>query len=83
LTIEDFPRKTIHVGNEVFNKTTALTTVPLQVKLKYKKYHTVGSIPKSNRKIVKGGKIDTPNTQIHDRSRSWLGIGTSIKLGVV
>ena len=31
LTIEDFPRKTIHVGNEVFTKTTALTTVPLQV----------------------------------------------------
>jgi LEA14-like dessication related protein len=32
-----------------------------------KKYHTVGSVPKSNRKFVKRGKINTPNTQIHDR----------------
>jgi hypothetical protein len=36
-------------------------------------------IPKSNGKIVKRGRIDTPNTQIHDRSRSWLGTGTLIK----
>jgi hypothetical protein len=28
------------------------------------KYHTVGTIPKSNIKIVEGGKIDTSNTQI-------------------
>jgi len=26
-----------------------------------------------------GGKIDTSNTYIHDRSLSWLGTGTSIK----
>ena len=29
------------------------------------KYHTVGTIPKSNIKIVERGKIDTFNTQIH------------------
>jgi hypothetical protein len=29
-----------------------------------KKYHTVGTIPKSNIKIVEKGNIDTPNTQI-------------------
>jgi hypothetical protein len=28
-------------------------------------------------------KIDTPSTQIHDRSLSWLGTGTSIKSGGV
>ena len=28
-------------------------------------------IPKSNIKIVERGKIDTPNTQIDDRSLSW------------
>jgi len=28
-------------------------------KMKKKKYHTVGTIPKSNRKIVERGKIDT------------------------
>jgi len=33
----------------------------------------------SNIKIVEIGKIDTPNTQIHDRSLSWLGTGTLIK----
>jgi len=37
-------------------------------KMKNKKYHTVGAIPISNRKIVDIGKIDTLNTLIHDRS---------------
>jgi len=32
------------------------------------KYHKVGTIRNSNIKIVERGKIDTPNTQIHDRS---------------
>jgi len=41
--------------------------------MKNKKYHTVGTVPKSNRKIVERGKIDIPNTQIYDRSFSWLG----------
>jgi hypothetical protein len=39
-------------------------------------------IPKSNIKIAERGKIDTPNTKIHDRSFSWLGTVTSIKKGV-
>ena len=33
--------------------------------MKNKKYHTVGTIPKYNRKIVERGKIDTLN--IHKR----------------
>jgi len=36
------------------------------LKMKSKKYHTVGIVPKSNRKIVERGKIDTPDTQKHD-----------------
>jgi len=32
---------------------------------------------------VHRGKNDTPYTQIHDRSLSWLGIGSSIKGGGV
>ena len=36
-----------------------------QIKLK-KKYHTVGTVPKSNIKIIERGKIDTPNTLMHD-----------------
>jgi len=39
-------------------------------KMKKKKYHTVRTVPKSNRKIVKRGKIDTPNILKHDRSLS-------------
>lgn len=35
LTIEDFPTKTIHIGKEQFNETTPMSTIPLQVKLKY------------------------------------------------
>jgi hypothetical protein len=38
------------------------------IRMKYKKYHTVGKIPKSNTKIVERDKIDTPNTQTRDRS---------------
>jgi hypothetical protein len=30
------------------------------------KYHTVETVPKTNRKIVERDKIDNPNTQIHD-----------------
>ena len=30
------------------------------IKRKTKKYHTLGIVPKSNRKIVERGKIDTP-----------------------
>jgi hypothetical protein len=35
-------------------------------KQKTKNYYTVGTFPKSNRKIIERGKIDTPYTQIHD-----------------
>ena len=48
-----------------------------------KKYHTVGTVPNSNRKIVERGTTDTPNRQLHDRSLSWLGTGISIKSGGV
>jgi len=39
---------------------------------KKKKYQTVGTVPKANRKIVETSQIDTLNTQIHDHSLSWL-----------
>ena len=45
--------------------------------------HTLGTVLISNRKIVVRDKIDTTNTQIHDRSLSRAGIGTSIKRGGV
>jgi hypothetical protein len=34
-------------------------------KMENKIYHAVGTFPKSNRKIVERGKIDTPNVEIH------------------
>jgi hypothetical protein len=43
----------------------------------------LGTVPKSNRKIVEKGKIDNLNTPVHDRSLSWLGAYTSIKSGGV
>ena len=51
--------------------------------MKNKKYCTVVTVLKCNRKIVGRGTIDTPNIQIHDFSLSWLGTGTSIKSGWV
>ena len=56
--------------------------------MKNKKYHTVGTIPKSNIKIVERDRIDsfnkqihTLNTQIYSHLLSLLGTGqgTSIK----
>ena len=58
-------------------------TYVLKCKKKKKKYYTVGTVPKSNRKIVKRDKIDIPITQIHDHPLLWLGTGTSIKSGGV
>jgi hypothetical protein len=37
-------------------------------KMKNKKYHTVGKLPKSNIKIIERGKMDFSNTQIQDHS---------------
>jgi len=48
-----------------------------------KKHHTVGTVPKPNRKIPERDIIDTPNTQIHDCSLSWLGTDISIISGGV
>jgi len=31
------------------------------------KNYTIGTVPKSNRKVVVGSKIDTPSTHIHER----------------
>ena len=44
--------------------------------LKQKKNGIIETVPKSNRKNVEKGKIDAINRQIHNRSHSWLGIGT-------
>ena len=41
------------------------------------KYYTVGKIvPKSNRKLVERGQLDTSNTQIHNRAPSWISVDT-------
>jgi len=53
---------------------------PKYNKIKNKKYHTVGTILKSIIKTVGRCKINTHTTQTHDRSLSWLGTGTLIKV---
>jgi hypothetical protein len=50
---------------------------------KSKKSHTVRTVPKSNRKIVKRGQIYTPNTEIYDRSLSLVDTVTLFKSGQV
>jgi len=40
--------------------------------MKNRKYHTVGTNPNSNIKIVERGNIDTSNTQVHYPSLSGL-----------
>jgi hypothetical protein len=48
-------------------------------KSKKTNYHTVKKVPKSNRKILERGNIDTPSKQIYDRSLPLLSTGNSIK----
>ena len=38
----------------------------LTIERKAKRYNTVGKFPRSNRKLVERGTINTHNTQIHD-----------------
>jgi hypothetical protein len=42
-------------------------------------YHTVRTILKSNIKMIETDKISTPNTEIRERSPSWLCTGSTIK----
>ena len=44
------------------------------------KHHAVGTDQNVNKKIVERCKVDNPNTPIQDRSLSWLGTDTSIKV---
>jgi hypothetical protein len=44
--------------------------------MKNKKYHSVGIVPKANRKIIERGQIDTiTHTKIHYRSIFWIDTG--------
>lgn len=40
--------------------------VKIKNQMKNNNYHTVETVPKYNREIRGGGKIDTPNTEIQD-----------------
>ena len=51
--------------------------------MKNKKYQTVRTVPKSNRKIVETEALLIPPTDVHDHPLSWLGTDTSIKSGGV
>ena len=44
--------------------------------MKNNKFHIVGTVLNFNRKNI---KIDTQDTQLHDRSLSWLGTGVTEK----
>ena len=60
---------------------TSLTTVGTKtIENKFKLCTTVGTIPKSNNKIVDRVKIDTTNTQIHHPSPFRLSTHTFIKM---
>ena len=49
--------------------------------VKNQKDYTVGIVPRFNWMIKETDKIHYPNTQIPNRSLSWLGLKTSIKCG--
>ena len=48
-----------------------------------KKYATLSEVPYQTEKFVERGKIDTPNTYIHDHPISGLVTGTWIESGRV
>ena len=68
------------IDDQFFNVQLAVFQIKLNKNLNY---HFVGTVPKYNRKIAEKGKIDTPSTQIHDDSLSWLGTDTSLTSGEV
>ena len=43
------------------------------------KYHAVGTVRESTRKIVERGKIDTTNKHIYDLSMFWLDTGIAMQ----
>jgi len=47
-------------------------------KIKNKKYYTAQTVPKFISKTTERGKIDAPNTRIHNRPLPWLGTSNSI-----
>ena len=51
------------------------------IKWTTKKYYTVGTIPKSYRKIIERDQMNTLITQIHEHLLFWLGTGISLKSG--
>jgi hypothetical protein len=74
-------RKSIHTYVSYCNQCQYL---PLMTCLIYsnkikKKYHAVGTVHESTRKIVERDKIDTTNTHIYDLSMFWLETGISMQ----
>jgi hypothetical protein len=57
------------------------TTLSEQFQNVIEKHHTLGTVPKSNRKIVETDKIDISTIQIHEHSISLNNQGTSVKRG--
>ena len=56
-------KSTAHITSYM-SKFILSTFLPIQWRKNPTKYHTVGTIPKSNIKIVERGKIGISNTQI-------------------
>jgi len=48
-------------------------------KMEQNVYHTVVTVPKSNRKFVERGNIEALNTYTHNRWLSWISTDISIK----
>jgi hypothetical protein len=79
-TVEEYPFYRWQLISFACRSHNAVTSFVYH-KRKNKKYHTVETFPKPNRKNIENSKIDNPNTQIHDHSLFCLGTRTSIKNG--
>ena len=68
----------VMVFNATFNNISAISW---RFVIKWRKWNTTLSEQFQNpiKKIAERDKIKTANTQIHDRSHSWIGTGNSIK----
>ena len=69
----------VNIATHLFNKFIEKIICRLnENKMKKPKYHTVGTFQNPiERDHRNGDKIDT-QTQIQERSKSWLGTGTSV-----
>jgi hypothetical protein len=75
LKLYPLERMSFESRSNTYTKIPFIDMFSLLEKMKKKKYPSLETVPKSNRKIIDRGKSDIIRTeQMHDRSLSWISL---------